>query len=383
MVSVPAIAFLLVLASFACTGLGMLTGAVGLRMRDVPIIANLTMAVLLIFCGVNVPLDKLPRLDARGRAGLPLTHAIAAARLVADGASLASVRTAIVDRVRARAGYLVAGFVLLRWFEVQGRRRERWTGHERRCRLVCSGFLINLKMLGTSSFFLLTSIVQPIIFATIAFYMFQSGGRPGTLLYAALGAGMMGVWSTTLFGSGGMIQWQRWQGTLELGVGAPPSMALVYLPFSLANAFTGMYALAATLVWGRSSSASRSIVHPWQFALALPATVHRARADGPRARVDVRPLPLRERAVEPARVPGLDRVGARVLDRDPARLDAADLLGAAAVLGHARDPPRRARRRRLAAARDGARCSALVYLAIATVTFRCSSTWRAPARRCH
>ena len=38
----------------------MLTAAVGLRMRDVPIIANLTMAVLLIFCGVNVPLDKLP-----------------------------------------------------------------------------------------------------------------------------------------------------------------------------------------------------------------------------------------------------------------------------------------------------------------------------------
>ena len=48
-----------------------------------------------------------------------------------------------------------------------------------------------------------------------------------------------------------MIQWQRWQGTLELGVGAPPSLILVYLPFSLANAFTGMYALVATLVWGR------------------------------------------------------------------------------------------------------------------------------------
>ena len=108
----------------------------------------------------------------------------------------------------------------------------------------------------------------------VAFYMFQSGGRPGTLLYAALGAGMMGVWSTTLFGSGGMIQWQRWQGTLELGVGAPPSMTLVYLPFSLANAFTGMYALVATLVWGRIVfGIPLHLVHPWQFALALPATV--------------------------------------------------------------------------------------------------------------
>lgn len=141
-------------------------------------------------------------------------------------------------------------------------------------RIVRIGFVINLRMLGTSGFFLLTSTIQPVIFATVAFYMFKSGGRSGTLLYAALGAGMMGVWSTTLFGSGGMIQWQRWQGTLELGVGAPPPMALVYLPFTLANAFTGMYALAATLVWGRIVfGVPLHFVHPWLFLLALPASV--------------------------------------------------------------------------------------------------------------
>jgi ABC-2 type transport system permease protein len=144
----------------------------------------------------------------------------------------------------------------------------------RSLKVVASGFQMNLKMLGTSSFFLLTSIVQPIIFATVAFYMFRAGGRNGTLLYAALGAGMMGVWSTTLFGSGGMIQWQRWQGTLELGAAAPPAMALVYLPFSLANAFTGMYAMAATLVWGRLVfGIGLHLAHPWLFVLALPATV--------------------------------------------------------------------------------------------------------------
>jgi ABC-2 type transport system permease protein len=144
----------------------------------------------------------------------------------------------------------------------------------RTLKVVYSGFQMNLKMLGTSSFFLLTSIVQPIIFATVAFYMFRAGGRSGTLLYAALGAGMMGVWSTTLFGSGGMIQWQRWQGTLELGAAAPPAMALIYLPFSLANAVTGMYAMAATLVWGRLVfGIDLHLAHPWLFVLALPATV--------------------------------------------------------------------------------------------------------------
>ncbi len=141
-------------------------------------------------------------------------------------------------------------------------------------RVLRTGFVMNLKMLTTSSFFLLTSTVQPVIFATIAFYMFRSGGRGGTLLYAALGAGMMGVWSTTLFGSGGMIQWQRWQGTLELGVASPPNLGLLYLPFSLSNSLTGAYALVATLIWGRVLfGVPLSLVHPLLFVVAVPTTV--------------------------------------------------------------------------------------------------------------
>jgi ABC-2 type transport system permease protein len=141
-------------------------------------------------------------------------------------------------------------------------------------RLVRSGFAMNVKMLTTSGFFLLTSTVQPVIFATIAFYMFESGGRTGTLLYAALGAGMMGVWSTTLFGSGGMIQWQRWQGTLELGVASPSPLVLVYLPFTLSNAFVGGYSLVATLVWGRLLfGVPLSFEHPFAFLVAVAVTV--------------------------------------------------------------------------------------------------------------
>ena len=44
-------------------------------------------------------------------------------------------------------------------------------------RVVRAGFVMNLKMLATSSFFLVTSTLQPVIFATIAFYMFRAGGQ--------------------------------------------------------------------------------------------------------------------------------------------------------------------------------------------------------------
>ena len=120
--SLPGLALLVLLGAFACTGLGMLTGAVGLRMRDVPIIANLTMAVLLIFCGVNVPLDKLPHWMHVTAEGLPLTHSIAAARRVADGASLGSVGTPVAVELALGIAYLAVGLVLLRVFEEQGRR---------------------------------------------------------------------------------------------------------------------------------------------------------------------------------------------------------------------------------------------------------------------
>ena len=87
-------------------------------------------------------------------------------------------------------------------------------------RLLGVGWLFHLKSLTNSTFFLLISVLQPIIFASIAFLMVENGNASGTLLYVALGAGLMGIWSSTLFGSGGAIQWQRWQGTLGL---SPPS----------------------------------------------------------------------------------------------------------------------------------------------------------------
>lgn len=120
--SLPGLALLVVLASFACTGLGMVMGAIGLRTRDIAIVANLALAVLLIFCGVNVPLYKLPGWMHTIAEGLPMTHAIAAARRVADGASLGSVGDSILVELVLGFAYLLAGLGLLRYFELQGRR---------------------------------------------------------------------------------------------------------------------------------------------------------------------------------------------------------------------------------------------------------------------
>ena len=144
----------------------------------------------------------------------------------------------------------------------------------RLARLFWVGWFFHLKGLSLSGFFLLISVLQPVIFASIAFFMWRAGAREGTLLYVALGAGLMGMWSSTLFGSGGAIQWQRWQGTLEILVAAPPRFLLTILPLTLATASIGLYAIVATLLWGRLLfGVPLEFEHPWLFALALPATV--------------------------------------------------------------------------------------------------------------
>jgi len=142
-------------------------------------------------------------------------------------------------------------------------------------RLFWTGWLFNMKNLTMSGFFILNATIMPIFFATIAHYMFASGSRPGSgLLYASLGAGMMGIWSSVLFGSGGLIQWQRWQGTLEYVISVPPRLIQVVLPMTVATASIGLYSIASTLLWGRLIfGLPLDFIHPGWFIVALVASI--------------------------------------------------------------------------------------------------------------
>jgi ABC-2 type transport system permease protein len=144
----------------------------------------------------------------------------------------------------------------------------------RTVRLVWTGWKFHAKSLTLSGFYLLTAAIQPVIFASIAFFMFKAGAREGTLLYVSLGAGLMGIWSATLFASGGAIQWQRWQGTLELSIASPAPFLFVLLPMTLASATIGLYSLTGTLLWGRLLfGVPFEVADPLLFLAAVPATV--------------------------------------------------------------------------------------------------------------
>lgn len=109
--------------SVSCTGLGLVNAAVALRVRETAVLSNVIYGLLLIFCGVNVPLDRLPDWIAGTSAYLPLTHGIAAARRLADGVGVTAVRGDIALELVVGAVYTVVGFVLLRVFEWESRHR--------------------------------------------------------------------------------------------------------------------------------------------------------------------------------------------------------------------------------------------------------------------
>ena len=144
----------------------------------------------------------------------------------------------------------------------------------RTTRLIALGWLFHLKMLTRSAFDGLLGILYPLFFATVAFFMFRAGHDTHTLLYASLGAAVMGVWSSTSTSAGAAMQRERWHGTLELLVAAPTHFSLVLLPATIAQTTVGLYSMAATLFWGRVLfGIGISIAHPAAFVLSVVVTV--------------------------------------------------------------------------------------------------------------
>jgi ABC-2 type transport system permease protein len=120
--ALPALAVIVLITVGSCTCFGMLLGSIGLRAKDFFFVANLAYFLMLLFCGVNIPLSDLPGwMSFVGRC-LPLTHGIAAAREVAAGASLGDVSGLVWTEAGIAVAYAAAAYLLFRVLEREARR---------------------------------------------------------------------------------------------------------------------------------------------------------------------------------------------------------------------------------------------------------------------
>ncbi len=104
-------------SAVSCTGLGLFSAGLGLMVRDTAVLSNVLFGILLVCTGANVPLDALPGWLRTLASGMPFTHGIAAARLLADGASFGEVSGLVGAEALVGAVYAVLGYLVIRALE--------------------------------------------------------------------------------------------------------------------------------------------------------------------------------------------------------------------------------------------------------------------------
>ena len=120
--ALPELLLVLLVVAASCTAFGLVLGTLSLRVREPILLAGLVYSLLLLLCGVNVPVDELPRaLELLGSV-LPVTHGIAAARELASGSSLGDVSDSILAEAGLGAMYGALAFGLFRLLELRARR---------------------------------------------------------------------------------------------------------------------------------------------------------------------------------------------------------------------------------------------------------------------
>jgi len=116
------LALCVVVISLTTAGLGLMFGSIGLVMRDAIIIANIVYYVLLIICGINFPVSRLPGAVQVLAYALPLTRGVQAARDAAAGASLGQVGGLLAGELLVGLMWALGGYLLFRLLENWARR---------------------------------------------------------------------------------------------------------------------------------------------------------------------------------------------------------------------------------------------------------------------
>jgi ABC-2 type transport system permease protein len=121
--SIPGLMLAFTVGSVSCGFFGLTLGAIGLRFRDVWLVSNVSVALLLLFTGITVPAAALPGWMQGVGSVMPITHSAEAARRLVGGAGLGDAMTPLAAELAVGVGYAVLAALLLKIFEAESRRR--------------------------------------------------------------------------------------------------------------------------------------------------------------------------------------------------------------------------------------------------------------------
>ncbi len=110
------------LTAFTMAGFGLLIGGLSFFFRNPMVFANIFTFVLLIFCGVNFPVQSLPTVIQPISYLFPLTYGITAARSAISGGNLIQIAPTLALQLVVGFAAMVAGFLFFRSFENNARK---------------------------------------------------------------------------------------------------------------------------------------------------------------------------------------------------------------------------------------------------------------------
>jgi len=110
------------LTAFTMAGFGLFIGGLSFFFRNPMVFANIFTFVLLIFCGVNFPVQSLPTVIQPISYLFPLTYGITAARSAISGGNLIQIAPTLALQLVVGFAAMVVGFLFFRSFENNARK---------------------------------------------------------------------------------------------------------------------------------------------------------------------------------------------------------------------------------------------------------------------
>lgn len=110
------------LTAFTMAGFGLSIGGLSFFFRNPMVFANIFTFVLLIFCGVNFPVQSLPNVIQPVSYLFPLTYGVTAARSAISGGNLIQIAPTLALQLVVGFAAMVVGFLFFRSFENNARK---------------------------------------------------------------------------------------------------------------------------------------------------------------------------------------------------------------------------------------------------------------------
>jgi len=112
-----ALTVVVLLTAFTMAGFGLLIGGFSFYFRNPLVFANIFTFILLIFCGVNFPVQELPQPLQPISYAFPLTYGVAAARNAIEGKTLLDISSLLSQQLAVGLVSIVLGYLFFRTFE--------------------------------------------------------------------------------------------------------------------------------------------------------------------------------------------------------------------------------------------------------------------------